>query len=702
MTTRVSVEELDGLTEQGFVSVGFVGETGLRPLQALLNSVLGKKSNLGKTINAMEDLTEATEETTDALGQMSFALGDTVKKTKDKFKKFQDTLETVTEDIKNTIQDTSKETESILLKFGDIALKTAKAQIQAGMKFVDVHRQLESSGVSVAQGFKGLLNISRETGMGLQDISRLYTSSSKVIAKFNTATGKGVQTFTKLINGIDDNLVYTWDERNSLLQSFMEGRSALEQNFESPEFQKAFNKYTENMKLLSIATGKTVDNLVQEQKLKGNHLVKQTFEATYGSQGKALAKLGLSEELEAYIISGGVKNVKEATLAMANSPVMKNILTSLLSRGATNLDDEYVQNLMESMGKYANAERMRLSSNARNGGMTTAGYMSDEFARMNFNPYGLQTAETARNVSRARDQMASKDNQQQQRILDAQKVQRKYSRMQTEYEYLKAGGDDGWTAAMKINTLALDGLNATLKWTNGLIVGNAINGIAGSVFGQNIETITKGLVNGGTNYYSSRISGQGFKGATSNILKDSKSAAKAGWKKMGGFKGANVLGAGLEAYVAYDKISKASLMKEHGAISENEYKDTRNKAIGNAVGGIGGATIGTYIGGAIGAIGGPIGIAIGSSLGGILGNVVGSWIGEKTGDAFISDKTYMEELKIKEQETNQKGIENQKETNGWLEKIYTLFEENNNINRDSSLTAKMKTNSYTNNQTSYY
>jgi hypothetical protein len=656
---------------------------------------LGKKSNLGKTVDAMEDLTEATEETTDALGQMSFALGDNVKKTKDKFKKFQDTLETVTEDIKNTIQDTSKETESILLKFGDIALKTAKAQIQAGMKFVDVHRKLESSGVSVAQGFKGLLNISRETGMGLQDISRLYTSSSKVIAKFNTATGKGVQTFTKLINGIDDNLVYTWDERNSLLQSFMEGRSALEQNFESPEFQKAFNKYTENMKLLSIATGKTVDNLVQEQKLKGNHLVKQTFEATYGSQGKALAKLGLSEELEAYIISGGVKNVKEATLAMANSPVMKNILTSLLSRGATNLDDEYVQNLMESMGKYANAERMRLSSNVRNGGMATAGYMSDEFARMNFNPYGLQTAETARNVSRARDQMASKDNQQQQRILDAQRVQRKYSRMQTEYEYLKAGGDDGWTAAMKVNTLALDGLNATLKWTNGLIGGSAINGIAGSVFGQNIETITKGAVNAGTNYYTSRIAGQGFKGATANILSDSKSFAKAGWKNMGGVKGAitkggiGIIGAGLDAFST-----------DIADFVNSDKNSTTNKAIDYGASVLGGAASGAATGAMIGSFIPFIGTAAGAAIGGLVGGAM-SYLDTKQERETMAYET-QEEIKTANDSKKEEEMRTQKEIASSLNKLVSLTEENANINRDSSLTARMKTNSYTNNQTSYY
>ena len=478
----------------------------------------------------------------------------------------------------------------------------------------------------------------------------------------------------------------------------MVGRSALEQNFESPEFQKAFERYYKNMKLMSIATGKTVENLVEEQKLKDNTRVGQTFKMTHTSQSKALGSLGLSEELNAYIISGGVKNVKEATLAMANSPIMKELLPALLAKGATNLDQDYVTGLKERVSGLAAAERNRLTSNVQNLGMATAGYMSDDFARMNFDTYGLQLAETGKNVSNAREIMEDKNNKQSKAIKSQSDINRAKNRAETEKTYMESGGTDNWIKSTNIATEAINVLVDTLHTTNDILKKYPLLQFAGSVAASSVGYWGPGLldksVKTASNTASKATSSMNSKWAS---LKNKKYGSTVG--KLA--KGANIIGAGLEIYGAYDKISDASALKERGVISDNEYKDTRNMAIGNAVGGIGGAGLGTYIGGAIGAIGGPIGVAIGASIGGALGNVVGSWVGEKVGDSFVSDKTYMEEIKTEEKQIRETSLTLQKEQIELAKESNALLVEMVGTEKSNAIINRMKTNSYTNNQTNY-
>ena len=213
MVTTVSVEELQDLTEQGYLSVGFASSTGLEELEKLLKRVLlGKNSPDAKFFSELKketkELTEHIEDANDALEKQQDLFGNQLKKFKSENEKYIKQLEKTTKsldefkkNIDDTIGDVNDELESKLFKGFQVALKIYNNMYSAGEKFVNVHRQLESSGISVRDGFEGLRNISYQTGMSLEQISKIYSKSSQTIAKFNTSTGKGVEIFTKMING---------------------------------------------------------------------------------------------------------------------------------------------------------------------------------------------------------------------------------------------------------------------------------------------------------------------------------------------------------------------------------------------------------------------------------------------------------------------------------------------------------------------
>lgn len=698
MVTTVSVEELQDLTEQGYLSVGFSSSTGLEELEKLLKRlILNKKTPDAKFFTQLNKettkLSNIIEETTETAEQLEFELENLQKKLKstneefvDQLKKSSKSLKDLKDNIDDTIGDITDELESKLFKGFQVALKMYNGMYSAGEKFVEVHRQLESSGISVRDGFEGLRNISYQTGMSLEQISKIYSKSSQTIAKFNTSTGKGVETFTKMINGIDDNLNFTADERSALLNSFMEGRSALEQNFDSPEFQKAFEQYYKNMKLMSIATGKTVENLVEEQKLKDNSRVGQTFKMTHKTQANALGSLGLSEELEAYIISGGVKNVKEATLAMANSPIMKELLPALLAKGATNLDQDYVTGLKERVSGLANAERNRLTSNVQNLGMATAGYMSDDFARMNFDTYGLQLAETGKNVSNAREILEDKDNKQSKAIKSQSDINREKNRLETEATYAKSGGTENWIKATDASTTALKGLTETLHFTNTLLEKNGLWQFAGSVAANSIGFWGPALLNKGVGKYA--------KSEAHSKVKSLGGKAKNNFTKAGGWKGA-----GLKAGVGLIGAGIDGFSSDIADMVNSDKNSTTNKAIDYGASILGGAASGASTGALIGSFLGPIGTAVGAGIGGIIGGTMSYFDTKNEREALETPK--QEELKSEEQQNKEASLNLQKEQVELTKETNALLVEMIGTEKANAIISKMKTNSYTNNQTNY-
>lgn len=483
ITNNSDIFENTDLNNGDFLSVGFIAENSIAPLMTFFGPYMDKVTNMD--VFKKKILSQTNDETK----KQTLLLQDLVSSNKNEKNKTAKEIKESFKELSKNLKDSAKDKsgffgkyESRLMKIADAGLKAAATQLQQAQRTVSALRQIDSSGVKFKGGIDGVLASVEKTGISIDEIGAAIANSSKTIAKFNTSTGNGVSVWEDTIEKLNKNTTLTSNEQIALLNSFMESRSVLEKDFTSEEFQQAFTKYVKNMQLFSKATGQSVESLIQEQKLKDNHRVTQTFQMAFEPQAKALGRLGLGADLERYLISGGVSNIKEAVLASAESPVMKYVLDSLLEKGVTNIDDDYINELLKSAyTKFGDSELNRLKSNVSNSPLTTGAYQHNDFAAIHFGGLGQQVTSMGKQLltnqenpddgnggKKGGGNVNGQDEETYKILKDAKDVQIDVNKLEAEVVKLITGGNEGFKATVN---LAKDAITETTKIVSGVNTG---------------------------------------------------------------------------------------------------------------------------------------------------------------------------------------------------------------------------------------
>lgn len=263
------------------IAVGFNDLGSIQPLDELLSRYFPKK--IGKTID--KNLQELSVNV-----KKYVKLSDLEKKER---KVSFDKIASAVNNINNAIKedrnrkksDRNKEESNNKAVGAKIAQAVAKATIsslQLGFKRIESLRELESAGVAVTGGFDRLRKASEDLARPIPQLSKLYAKNSQLLSRLNASTkfaNDGVGFFNDTLKSVSGQFNLTRQEEEAILSEYLDTRTkyANIEQLDRERLRKETELYTKNLKQLSMATGKSIDLILQENKLKEDEFSLQTL-----------------------------------------------------------------------------------------------------------------------------------------------------------------------------------------------------------------------------------------------------------------------------------------------------------------------------------------------------------------------------------------------------------------------------------------
>lgn len=329
------------------IAVGFENVDALYPLRLILDDYRTKtnkeqKENQKQTEKTLGNVEKAFKSFVTEYLKESPKIRQSNEKQLEKISK---KLEKINEDQK-TRKDTLKEekdtlevTKNFALRVLDGLMKVGDKHIQNAIKFGQIMVDTESSGVFLKNGFDELTSSAHNLGMTHEDLANHLKKTSPLIARLNGSMGNGLKSFESAISGIDDNLNLTNKERVSIFENVLSNLSPDQlMRMSQEQMNIEINKTAREMKMLSMATGKSVELINQENEAKARTLRENVWKRTHRQSYSVLKSLGITEdsELMDYIMSGGGKMTAGILTKMQNDPFMQRMLPMLTRNAMTN------------------------------------------------------------------------------------------------------------------------------------------------------------------------------------------------------------------------------------------------------------------------------------------------------------------------------------------------------------------------------
>lgn len=156
------------------------------------------------------------------------------------------------------------------------------SSLQNGLKRIESLRELESAGVSVAKGFDSLRKSSEDLARPQTQLVKLYTKNSQLLSRLNASANflnDGVGFFDDTLKSVSGQFNLTRQEEEAILSEYLDTRTkyANIEQLDRERLRKETELYTKNLKQLSMATGKSIDLILQENKLKEDEFAIQAL-----------------------------------------------------------------------------------------------------------------------------------------------------------------------------------------------------------------------------------------------------------------------------------------------------------------------------------------------------------------------------------------------------------------------------------------
>lgn len=299
------------LTNKGKdISVGFNDLGSIKPFDELFGTYFTK--NQGQTFT--KNLNEISRNINKIIKLSDIA--------ETERKKHMDKLVTAMKNVKDAIEENKKQNEDgsafekikpTLIKISNEIGKAISQSISTNMKRITILRDIESAGVTIVQGFDSLRQASVDLARPQEQLAKLYTKNSQTLQKLTATYGDGVNVFNQSLQKISGKYNLSRQEEENVLSSYMETRVKYS-NFEQINqdiMNQEMEKYTKNLKEMSKATGKSIDLIIEENKLKEGDLVYNSFIAsspTAKMLKEALTAQGFSDSLVKAMLTNDVSN----------------------------------------------------------------------------------------------------------------------------------------------------------------------------------------------------------------------------------------------------------------------------------------------------------------------------------------------------------------------------------------------------------
>ena len=263
------------------VAVGFNDLGSIQPLDELLSRYFPKK--FGKTVD--KNLQELSVNV-----KKYIKLSDIEQKERkvsfDKIASAVNNINNAIKEDRNRKKSSKSKEESnnkaVAAKIVQAAAGATISSLQNGLKRIESLRELESAGVSVAKGFDSLRKSSEDLARPQTQLVKLYTNNSQLLSRLNASANflnDGVGFFNDTLKSVSGQFNLTRQEEEAILSEYLDTRTkyANIEQLDRERLRKETELYTKNLKQLSMATGKSIDLILQENKLKEDEFAIQAL-----------------------------------------------------------------------------------------------------------------------------------------------------------------------------------------------------------------------------------------------------------------------------------------------------------------------------------------------------------------------------------------------------------------------------------------
>jgi len=694
--TGIGEVNIPTLAADTAVSVGFIGGDALAPfmneIRQIFNKPLKSQSENFEKSNKIQDEIKENNKffNTQQLNKLK-EMSDTIHKSNEENVK-----------LSGIIKDSIDKDEKIFNAYGktflNLLTKGAATYYQNIVKQVNMLRDLESAGVQLHKGYDSLYEGANKAGMSMNDFAGHLKKMSPIIAQLNSAYKDGAKVFSESLSKIDKNLLLTNDEKAAVFESLINslGPSQLQKMTTNQLFDET-NRLAKEMKMLSVATGKSVENIAKENDIKSRELRIRAYAASrpqFIDMQSTLTSIGLgSNEWLDYFMSGGANMTPEMVTAIAGSDFLQAALPKIMQEVLSGtLNTESIKNIKGTYGGLLNSDYNKIRGLSGDSGIQMASAKSNIFQASAFGALDVIQGVMGLNTNTSLEGDTTEAEKTKAILKSSKDIVDSMNQLGNRIDDLKTGGVDGM---LKSLSLAEDGVtlaNKTLKLLNDDILRKyGLNGVTtglGATIGS-VATETVGTFLG-------EIAFKKFSKYSSSIFKDLKSVKNSSKTKFG-----KALIATKTPVRALGKIATplAVLGTAYGSIDEyQKYKNgekSGEEAVRDAIGGVGG---GAMTGASFGALFGPIGALIGAGIGATAG-----YISNKIAEGQIKNsnqskpnsqigdvKEQVDESvkKVEEHNNNMEQLTN--ETNKHLTELIDLYKEKMGIDYNNAIYGKIQ------------
>lgn len=553
------------LNDNTGISVGFRSDLAIAPLRSMLEELFAKQVESNRRyLNEQEQ--KHKNETNKNVKQAhddAVMLIDRAKYAETQRVKLSSHMENISKEMRNIGQKYQAFGKNFIFNMMKIVNKSFESTVDV----VNTFRDIESSGVMVKSGFDSLWESANLAGVQLNDFGKYLGKISPTIAKLNANMQDGVKLFGESMNKISDAYGLTHDEQVAAFESTMEKLMPSQiRQMKEEELAQRVDETARNMKLLSLATGKSVENIKAENDAKSKTLRRQAYARSNPNADMFFKALNLSDEEVDYLLSGGVAITPDIVMKMANDQFYGAVMPELmrLSQSGGINDFGTIQSVMKKYAPLAQARESDVMKSGMNTALYSASTMSKLFETGVYSSFAGQGAQNLVGAPTFEEFQKLQDINN--NVLQAaQKANEDHNKYVNDKLDAISGNTESMVALLKTYGLSQKALDLGWDTLNRLTKGTWIEGmptqlLAGgiSLFGPQIATgmasaITTGILSGFGSLLSPLITlvgGIASKiGVSSSILGKAASAAGIVMKSLGvgtllasATEGGNILG----------------------------------------------------------------------------------------------------------------------------------------------------------------
>ena len=354
------------LNDNAGLSVGFKSEDAIKPIRIMLENLFAKQIYQNKVwADKNQELLRQQIEEVNNVGQ---TINNSLMVNNKNNKTYNDTLNTRLISLTDELKNGNKTRDAYLKTILNVTVKALDSYMDNATRLASIFRGIESGGVFVKDGFNSLGQTAYRLGMTYDELAENLKKTAPMISKLNSSFGNGVKVFENSLSNISKAYNLTHDEQVAAFEAAMESLTPSQlRNMSEQQLIAQVDETARQMKLLSLATGKSVENLKEENSIKERAIRIKAYGKTHQNELRLMRAMGFDDEMIDYFLSGGTKVSPKILMQMANDPLRQTVYPEIMRLLQTGqLNEATIAKLQSQYGhlaKYKNDLAIRASSN---------------------------------------------------------------------------------------------------------------------------------------------------------------------------------------------------------------------------------------------------------------------------------------------------------------------------------------------------